>query len=225
MINHKKIWLLFDDKNEEYFSKDFYDTLKRNSLWQHYDFFYKEIYGCEFSNQNCIYEMGKCLINENDIVVDLGANVGFFSNFAAKKCKKLISVEGSPEMFSCLVRNTSEENKNIQYINANIVPKKDCILDVWSKNPSKINLTIEDIFKINNLNKIDFLKIDIEGLEYDIFDDIDPIILNSINKLAIEVHNEEKNHKLRNIFNKKNFFSFDWYIDNSRTTTYYFTND
>lgn len=224
MINHDKVWQLFDDKNEIYFTKDFSNVLKRNSNWPYYDFFYKEIYGCEFSNHNCIYEMHDCVINKDDIVVDLGANVGFFTNLAAKKCKKVISIEGSPEMFSCLVKNTSEENKNIQYINANIVSKKDYILNVWSKNPSKINLTIEDIFKINNLDKIDFLKIDIEGLEYDIFDDIHPSILQNINKIAIETHNDELNYKLKNIFANKNFFYFDWYIDGYKTTTYYFTN-
>lgn len=223
MINHDKIWHLFDGTINKYFTKDFSSVINRKSNWKWYDFFYKEIYACEFSNHNCVYEMRDCIINKDDIVVDFGANVGFFTNLAAKKCKKVISIEGSPELFSCLVKNTSEENKNIQYINANIISKNEHILNVWSENPSKVNLTIEDIFKINNLDKIDFLKIDIEGSEHYIFDDIDPNVLNRIDKIAIETHNDELNYKLKSIFANKNFFYFDWYLNDYKTTTYYFT--
>lgn len=225
MINHSKLWLLYDDKSNKYFSKDFHHVLEKSSSWLYYGFFYKEIYGCEFSDTKCIYEMNKCIIEENDTVVDLGANVGFFSNYAAKKCKKLISVEGSPELYSCLVKNTAEENDNIEYLNANIISKNNSNLDVWSRNPSKISLTLEDIFKIYNLEKIDFLKVDIEGSEYHIFENLDPLLFKKIRKIAIEVHDDEKNIKLLNDLKDKNNFAFNWYINDCKTTTFYLTND
>ena len=33
--------------------------------------------------------MDNCIIQPDDVVVDLGANVGFFSDYAAKNAKKL----------------------------------------------------------------------------------------------------------------------------------------
>ena len=185
MVNHEKKWLLFEDKSRSFYEKDFKNVFASSShRW--YDFFYKEIYAFEFSPTNCIYEMERCILEPDDIVVDLGANVGFFTDYAANKCKKVISVEGGDALFGCLIRNTYE-NKNIEYLNANVVSETSKTNTTWA-NPSKINVTISDIFNLYNLDKIDFLKIDIEGSEYDIFKDIDKNILSKIKKIAIEAH-------------------------------------
>ena len=112
-----------------------------------------------------IFYNSDCCINENDIVVDLGSNIGLFTRYASNKCKKVISVEGSPEFFSCLVENTSDL-KNISYLNTNVVGIENKNNNTWSSNPTLINITLEDIFKLYKLEKIDFLKVDIEGGEY-----------------------------------------------------------
>ena len=112
MVNHEKKWLLFEDKSRSFYEKDFKNVFASSShRW--YDFFYKEIYAFEFSPTNCIYEMERCILEPDDIVVDLGANVGFFTDYAANKCKKVISVEGGDALFGCLIRNTYE-NKSCQ---------------------------------------------------------------------------------------------------------------
>lgn len=194
------------------------------NLFFDYDFFYKEIYAFEFSSTNCIYEMDKCILQKDDIVVDLGANVGFFTNYAASKTKKVIAIEGSPEIFSCLVKNTKQDFNNIEYLNANIVSSTDLKSSTWSDNPSRINVTIEDIFRLYNLDKIDFLKIDIEGGEYSLFETIDKSLLKKINKIAIETHFHQKNQDLINSLNSKTIFCFDWYHSNLKQTMLYFYN-
>ena len=220
MIDHEKKWLLIDEKNRSFYEKDFKNILTDSSHhW--FDFFYKEIYALEFSPTNCIYEMDRCILEPDDIVLDLGANVGFFTDYAAKKCKKVISVEGGDAFFACLIHNTYK-NKNIEYLNANVVSENSKTNSTWA-NPSKMNVTISDILNLYNLEKIDFLKIDIEGSEYDIFRDIDKNILSKIRKIAIEVHDPNRNNELINNINKTRLFYFDWFLGSHTQTTYYFS--
>jgi FkbM family methyltransferase len=80
-----------------------------------------------------IYEINNCILEKDDVVVDLGSNIGMFTKYAAEKCKKVISVEGSPEYFSCLVENTTE-NENVSYLNANIIGKTIQSIDTWGVN-------------------------------------------------------------------------------------------
>jgi len=219
MIDTDKNWLLFHNKNNLFFEHKFDNDFKR-SRWG-YDFFHKEIYGFEYSKTNCIYEMQNVFIEKNDVVVDLGANVGLFTDYAAKKCKKVIAVEGSAQHFSCLVKNTYENN-NIEYLNANVVSEKPKNNTTWGS-PSKINMTISDIFDLYDLNYIDFLKVDIELSEYDIFESIDKNILHRIKKIAIETHDDSRNEKLISDINKENFYYFDYHLGGgNKQTTYYF---
>jgi len=222
MIDHNKNWLLYDIDSNAYFEKSF-SHIFHKSPWIHYDYFYKEIYACEFSSTSCIYEMWDCVINETDIVVDLGANVGFFTNYAAQKAKKVISVEGSPQLYSCLVKNTFE-NDNVEYINANIDKCKCCSskTNTWGRNPSRTKIIIKDLFDLFDLSEINFLKVDIEGFEYEIFNNLSEDLISRIHKIAIEVHDPEKNYILLDVFKKKNFRSFDWFVDGSLTKTFYF---
>jgi FkbM family methyltransferase len=220
MINHSKKWMLYDRAFKFFYAKDFKNVFKEQNYWD-YDFFYKEIYDLEFSPTKCIYEMDSCVIDENDVVVDLGANVGFFTNYASQKCKKVISIEGGDALFSCLVKNTYENN-NIEYLNANIISENSSINGSWAT-PTKINVTISNIFDFYKLDYIDFLKVDIEGGEYDIFRDIDKNILSKIKKIAIEVHDSNRNKELINNINKNRFFYFNWFLGSTVQTTYYFS--
>ena len=220
MINHSKKWMLYDRAFKFFYEKDFENVFKEQNYWD-YDFFYKEIYDLEFSSTKCIYEMDGCVIDKNDVVVDLGANVGFFTNYASQKCKKVISIEGGDALFSCLVKNTYENN-NIQYLNANIISENSSINASWAT-PTRINVTISNIFDFYKLDYIDFLKVDIEGCEYDVFRDIDKNILSKIKKIAIEVHDSNRNKELINNINKNRFFSFDWFLGSTVQTTYYFS--
>jgi hypothetical protein len=74
----EKIWKLYNDKTNVFFNKSFEDN-KYLSEYHGFDFIYNEIYNWEHSESGCIYEMWDCIIKQNDVVVDLGANSGFFS--------------------------------------------------------------------------------------------------------------------------------------------------
>jgi len=217
-----KYYKLYSEKTNNYWDQDLDFVLSLNT-YRGYEFFYKEIYDWEFSETKCIYEMWDCTIQPNDVVVDLGANVGFFTCLAAKKAKEVISIEGGHELFSCLIQNTTEF-KNVKYLNASILGKSMDQPNIWSMKHNPLYLQIEDIFRIFNLEKIDFLKCDIEGGEYDLFQNMDQEILNRIDKIALETHDPLRN---------ENFFipgkirhSFYWDINNNGEyqTMLYFVN-
>jgi FkbM family methyltransferase len=227
--NMNKKWLIFDNINHQFFETDFEGVLEANE-WHSYGLFYKENYGCEFSKTNSVYEMFDCIVEPNDIVVDLGANIGLFTNKIANTAKRVIAVEGAPEIFSCLVKNTCVEHKNIEYLNASIVSDKQIKeKNIWSYRPSKINVTLRQIFELYNLEKIDFLKVDIESAEYDIFyEGFDPELLSRINKISMEVHvdpNNSEGKELNSIINclsNKTVNYFNWWMNGHLQRTLYF---
>jgi FkbM family methyltransferase len=224
-----KKWLIFDNINNNYFETDFKGVLESN-IWYSYDLFYKENYGCEFSKTNSVYEMFDCMVEPNDVVVDLGANIGLFTNKIANIASKVIAVEGAPELFSCLVKNTCVDHKNIEYLNANIISDKQIKeKNIWSHRPSRLNVTLRQIFELYNLEKIDFLKVDIESAEYDIFyEGLDPELLYKINKISMEVHVDStnpNNHQLSTIIkclSNKSVNYFDWWMNGHLQKTYFF---
>ena len=54
-------------------------------------------------------------------------------------------------------------------------------------------MTLEEMMKIFNIEKIDFLKCDIEGVEYDLFKNLSEETLSKIDRIAIETHDEKQN--------------------------------
>jgi FkbM family methyltransferase len=203
-----KIWKCWDNNIKKYETREFSNSQYSINL----DFFYNEIFNFEFSKTKCIYEMSNCLIEENDIVVDIGSNIGFFTRYAAEKSKKVISIEGSPEIFSCLVENNYDLN-NVNFLNANIISENNKESKSWTSNFVPINLTIKDIFELYNLDYIDFLKVDIEGTEYNVFEDLDEEYIKRIRKISIETHDINRNDKLATkiINSGKELYFFNWY--------------
>jgi hypothetical protein len=182
----EKIWKMYDDKTNTFFTKSF-ENNKNLISYNGFDFIYREIYNWELSETNCIYEMWDCKINPNDIVVDLGANSGFFTVKSAEIASKVISVDGSPESYSCLVENC-KDLPNVLTLNASILSKDSNPSYLWSHKGNPLRMTLEEMMGLYNIDKIDFLKCDIEGGEYDLFNSLSPETLSKIDKIAIETH-------------------------------------
>jgi hypothetical protein len=186
-----KIWKLHNDVTNEFSYKSFKDNKDLVNHF-HHDFFYKEIYNFEDSETGCVYEMWDCTINKGDVVFDLGSNMGFFSVKASELASKVISVEGSPEAYSCLVENCCHI-ENINTVNAIVMDKNSDYNGLWSKKGNPLRLTLEEIMDLFKIDKIDFLKCDIEGGEYDLFGNMSIDTLSKIDKIAMETHIESKN--------------------------------
>jgi len=181
-------WSPYNVNYKKFYYSDFH-YLKDLRNFFGYDFFYKENYRAEESQTGSCYEMWDCHLKPGDVVVDLGANVGFFTRRAAEIGAEVISVEGSPEIFSCLVENT-HDLKNVRCINAIVVGDDSDIGNCYS-NTGSLKVTLEQIMKLFNLEKIDFLKCDIEGGEWSMFSKTSTEILNKIDRISMEPHSGE----------------------------------
>jgi FkbM family methyltransferase len=147
------------------------------------------------------------LNHEPQTIVDAGANIGLASVYFANKYPnaKIISVELEKNNFEMLKKNTANY-KNIMPLHAALWNRNEkvCIVDTNKGNDAfqvgqkqssefqKINgFTIDKIMNMFELQKIDLLKIDIEGAEKEVFENTATWI-GKINTMAIELHERLK---------------------------------
>lgn len=156
--------------------------------------------------KNKEYETETLQIAESDIIVDIGAHIGLYTCYAAKKASKglVYAYEPNPENFKILKENIKlNKLTNIHPFNLAIADKKGdidlnlsstnsgghSIFTVDSKKSIKVNaMSLQDVFTENNLTRINLLKIDTEGSEYRIILSTHNKIFAKIDKIAIEYH-------------------------------------
>lgn len=147
----------------------------------------------------------------DDIILDLGANLGIISILLSKKFPftKIYSFEASPINYKNFIKNIEDNNCY------NIIPFN---LAVWSTSGEIIKIptsptnsggssiyykseffnqypisdvqtiSLEDIFSQNKIETCRLLKIDIEGAEYETFKTFPENKLNNIKNIGIEFH-------------------------------------
>lgn len=165
--------------------------------------------------ENKIYEKFFS-VEENDIVMDFGASIGPFTySILDKKPKHVFCFEPSPEEFIVLNKNTLSgpvtcvnkaiSSTNGKISNVNLFGNQDVFGDAFS-------LTFRDIIDYYNINKIDFLKTDCEGGEYDIFTEDNILwIKKNVKKIAGEWHLSTPEFKKKFKFFRDNILP---YFDN-----------
>lgn len=144
-------------------------------------------------------------VNEGDIVVDIGASVGPFTySILNKKPKHVFCLEPSEKEMRTLVKNTlghpvTQINKGISNINS--VVETDMMFGGESQMES---ITFKKFISVYGIEKINFLKTDCEGGEYDIFtsENLD-YIKNNVEKISGEWHlnTTEEKEKFRSFRN------------------------
>jgi len=156
-------------------------------------------------------------IQDGDIVIDIGANIGAFSIFAVAAARnvKVLSYEPSPAPFKRFLKNIKMNNleKNIfpfqlavakergertlffdskGSIGDTITPSQNNLIN-YKNNPIIVKaITLKDIFEDNNLTHCDFLKMDCEGAEYEILFNTPPEYLQKIENIVVEYHKGSK---------------------------------
>jgi FkbM family methyltransferase len=133
------------------------------------------------------------LLRENDLVLDLGATIGEFSVLASKKVRKegkVIAIE--PDIYSYEVLKSNIQRNNCQ----NIIPLNVGIgtepgekeISFWGRSYRfKVN-TLENILReLNITKKINFVKMDIEGIEAEVVSK-NIQIFKDVNVISLEFH-------------------------------------
>jgi FkbM family methyltransferase len=130
------------------------------------------------------------LINDGDTIFDIGANIGWYSNHIAKKFPNstIYSFEPIPETFNQIRANTELNSiTNIRLNNLALSSKKEKLDFYYSPtitgasssqnitenhNMTKLELeaeTIDNFMVTNSISKLDFVKCDVEGAEYFVY--------------------------------------------------------
>jgi len=157
------------------------------------------------------YEKKGFSMKNGDIVVDLGANVGVFSVLASRIAKRVYAYEPVDENYACLEKNVKQNNIG------NLVPVKKAVYNKEGEmeiNISKFSIgnslfsndtmvgtqkvktaTLESIMRENCLDRIDFLKMDIEGAEYEVLYSTPDDVFNKIERITMEYHEREDGKK------------------------------
>ena len=164
-------------------------------------------------------------INNNDIVIDVGAHIGLFSLYASQYCKngKIFCFEPIKENFELLISNIKlNQIENIIPFNIAIsndssivkiyLNKDEAGHSMFIPTSSSIEVratTLQKILEDNNIKKCNFLKLDCEGAEYTIIDSLSQEFIKKVEKIIIEYHfADTKPQLLKELIKKLQISSF-----------------
>jgi len=145
-------------------------------------------------------------ISKDSTIVDLGMNLGEFawilqSNF---RCR-VFGVEANPHLAARLPQSESVrcypmavsgltgvvkfyvDEKNT--VASHIVQSKE--LDAGTESPSTIevpSVSLAEFFHMNQIGRVDMLKVDVEGAELDIFEQTHPKVFEDVVQISVEFH-------------------------------------
>jgi FkbM family methyltransferase len=159
--------------------------------------------------------------NDIPLIIDCGANIGlsaiFFKQIYPKS--KIICFEPDPMIYELLKYNLNQFNfTDIQIINSAVWIKDEKLIfetdkswggKIISENNDKtISIDAIDLNKYLH-NKVDFLKIDIEGAEYDVILNCSELIIKNVINIFFEWHSftnkPQKLGEILNLFEKNKF--------------------
>ena len=225
---YQNIKIIFEFDNKIVFENLYtvHDTVNENCLSNLYFYennicinSYFDIFVCQNYSQYGIS------IEENDIVVDIGSNVGASIKLAIdNNCKEIYCCEPNPVCID-VIKKYYGQNKNL-YIN-------DCAISDYTgfgelslitidstSTAAKIShnnqynyvslkiktKTFKDFISDNNISKIDFLKVDCEGGEEFIFNETNiDYIKTNVRKIAVEYHTSNLHQYIQNLLNTFGF--------------------
>ena len=144
--------------------------------------FYDEI------NNGYEYDHGNASVKPGDRVLDCGAYVGMFTDYAYRRgASKVYSVEADKYRFECLYENIN----NIWKTYPDSILNKSEYPELFNRYVTDRMTNVETDFDINDFletHYIDFVKMDIEGSEWPVLLNMKDSNMKSVKKWAIEVH-------------------------------------
>lgn len=177
------------------------------------------------------YESNSVWIKDGWTVVDIGAGIGEFAISVAKEhpgCR-VYAVEPSPASFGLLQENLRLNMvDNVMAFQVAVGSKSGKMLlatmgeavqytttrcaTVGGTTAIEVqSLSLDELFRLNGIERCDFLKMDCEGCEFEVLLNSDPMVLERINHICLEYHDgftgfshmDLVNHLQRNGFRVK----------------------
>lgn len=142
------------------------------------------------------------ILNEDDVVLEVGANIGYYALIEARICKKIYAVEPHPENLERLTRNIKLNQFDNVIVKQGAFGEKDGTIPLYCSDlsnwhsckdvpNSKSNFVEVECFTIDSFSKENeiptFIKMDVEGYELEVLRGAKET-LKEINHLFLELH-------------------------------------
>lgn len=174
-----------------------------------------------------IYTPHNLPIERDDVVVDIGANIGVFTIYAATRTQNTVyAIEPFPSNFACLEHNIrANRSSNAIPLRFAVSDKSGTalLLDAGASQHHRLNsfvpdltkkcievpsITLRDFMDRHQIKQIDFLKLDCEGAEEAILLSTPKAYLQRVRKIAMEFHDQLthlKHDELRKLLQEAGF--------------------
>lgn len=164
---------------------------------------------CFFESRYFFFVPKECIDKENPVIVDVGANVGYFSLFVLNELRspRVYSYEPIGRNFSLMKRYADELGDRRWHIENKAVAGETGYLDLHFEDADAFTTsasvlghrqgtglerveceTLEQVMDRFGLDAIDLLKLDCEGAEYEILYGAPAAVLKKIRSIAMETH-------------------------------------
>ena len=161
---------------------------------------------------------------KEDVVVDVGAHMGFFALKVARKVKKVIAIEPDPDNFNFLLQNVCRNKLNDKVISQNVALGEhygNIFLDrtaygfgrtrsTTKKTPylSKLR-TLTGLLSESNLGKASLIKIDTEGFELDVLEgSVETLQRDKPDLIIAAYHYPNESHNVSDFLKKHHYSVF-----------------
>ncbi len=193
-------------------SKDDVNLLKIHVPRYHYQYFCRIGKG-DFLPGHESHIVGRFTPKEGDTVIDIGAHIGRYTITSSKQVGntgRVVAIEADPENFELLKRNIALNNLT------NVLPLNYAVFSTRTrmklyeqsasakynslmlaraaktKNYVEVNAdTLDNILKLNEVNQVNWIKIDVEGAEFEVLKGSSKTLSSENVSLFIEIHNIE----------------------------------
>lgn len=154
------------------------------------------------------------------VILDVGANIGLFTLYAARFARhaRVFSFEPFPATFSRLLATVHDHHLDTRVTCLNYaatgaggvrvmrdgpVPSQRRALASPSNSADGIQVqgkSLEEILDENDLFRVDLLKMDIEGSEYEVLLSAPPHVLKRFDRIALEYHGDSAPYSKQQLF-------------------------
>jgi FkbM family methyltransferase len=168
----------------------------------------------EIWGENC-YGLPGWEINPGDNIIDIGGHIGVFSLYAASQAAggKVIALEPDPDNYALLTRNIRHNklgnvfaepyavaaetgDRELFLGNATETGGHSLVLGAGRSSIKIKTTTLQSVMEKYQLPRIDFLKLDCEGSEYEILSNLPPELWQKIHKIGMECHDVDKDRNV-----------------------------
>jgi FkbM family methyltransferase len=193
-------------------SKDDVNLLKIHVPRHHYQYFCRIGKG-DFLPGHESHIVGRFTPKEGDTVIDIGAHIGRYTITSSKQVGnmgRVVAIEADPENFELLKRNIAlNKLSNVLTLNYAVFStrtrmklyeqsasaKYNSLMlarAAKTKNYVEVNAdTLDNILKLNEVNQVNWIKIDVEGAEFEVLKGSAETLSGEDLSLFVEIHNIE----------------------------------